>query len=174
MSVSLKLRVIPKFLAAIFSGTGTSVRKDGLATYIDWDPSLFLVLNSYDPSAYYLAVQSAVDASFGKVTLAQLISSSQTQQIITAGSTVNVSANDGLIAINKTVGSATTVNLPASATKVGPVKVSDFKADASTNNITVNVVGSDKLPGNRTSWTIAGDGASVVFTPLADGSGYAV
>jgi hypothetical protein len=170
----LKLRTIPKFLAAIFSGAGTSVRKDGLATYIDWDPSGFGQLGSYDPSSYFIAVQSSVDNSFGKITLAQLIASSQTQQIKTTAGDVNVSANDGLISVNKTVGAATTVNLPAASTKVGPVKVSDWKGDAGTNNITIAVVGSDKLNGNLTSWTIAADGGSIVLTPLSDGSGYAV
>jgi len=174
MSVSLRLRVAARFLASIFNGTGTKVRKDGLATYIDWDPSGFGVLNSYDPSAYYIPIQSGADASLAKITLAQLISSSQTQQIITAGTTVTVTANDGLIAVNKTVGSATTVNLPAASSKVGPVKVADFKGDAGTNNITVNATGTDKISGNATSWVIAGNNASVVFTPLSDGSGYAV
>jgi hypothetical protein len=35
--MKLKLRSTPRFLSSIFSGTGTSVRKDGLATYIDVD-----------------------------------------------------------------------------------------------------------------------------------------
>jgi len=173
-STRLKLRTIPKFLASIFSGTGTAVRKDGLATYVDWDPSGFTPLVGYDPSAYNVAVQSVVDGSFGKITLAQLIASSQTQQIKTTAGAVNVAANDGLIAINKTVGASTTVNLPAASTKVGPVKVSDWKGDAGTNNITVSVTGTDKLNGNLTSWVIASDGGSIVLTPLNDGSGYAV
>jgi hypothetical protein len=33
----LKLRAIPKFLAAMYNGIGTLVRRDGLATYIDID-----------------------------------------------------------------------------------------------------------------------------------------
>jgi hypothetical protein len=98
----------------------------------------------------------------------------QTQQIITSGATVTVAAKDSLIAVNKTVGSATTVNLPAASSKVGAVKISDFKGDAGTNNITINVAGTDKLNGNLTSWTIGADGGSVVLTPLSDGSGYAV
>lgn len=170
----LKLRVIPKFLAAIFNGIGTSVRKNGLATYIDWDPSGFSPLASYDPSAQQVVTRSTVDGSFGLVTIAQLIASSQTQQIKTTAGDVNVSANDGLIALNKTVGAASAVNFPASASKVGEVKVSDWKGDAGTNNITITLPGTEKFNGNQSTWTLAADGASAVFTPLNDGSGYAV
>lgn len=173
-STRLKIRVLPKFLAAIFAGIGTAVRKDGLATYIDMSWSGFVALASYNPSAQQVVAQSTVDGSFGLITVAQLIAASQTQQIKTAAGDVNVSANDGLIIINKTVGAATQVNLPASSTKVGPVKVVDFKGDAGTNNITVALVGSDKLNGNLTTWTVASDGGSIVLTPLNDGSGYAV
>jgi hypothetical protein len=98
----------------------------------------------------------------------------QTQQVITAGSTVNVMSVDSLIIINKTVGSATTVNLPPSSSKIGQVKIVDWKGDAYTNNITINAVGSDKLNGNLTSWTIGADGGSIVLTPLINGTGYAV
>lgn len=35
MATKLKLRVVPKFLASIYNGLGTTVRKDGLASYID-------------------------------------------------------------------------------------------------------------------------------------------
>jgi len=173
-STRLKLRTIPKFLASIFAGTGTAVRKDGLATYVDLDFASLIALTFYDPSAQQVAVRSTADGSYGTVTVSQLIASSQTQQIKTSAGAVNVAANDGLIAINKTVGAATTVNLPAASSKVGPVKISDWKGDAGTNPITIAVVGSDKLNGNLTSWTIASDGGSVVLTPLNDGSGYAV
>jgi hypothetical protein len=174
MATKLKIRTLPRFLSSIFAGTGTAIRKDGLATYIDLNWSLFGRAGSYDPSAQQVLIQSTLDSSFQTATIAQLISASQTQQIKTSAGSVNVAANDGLIILNKTVGAATTVNLPASSNKVGPVKIVDWKGDAGTNNITIALVGSDKLNGNLTTWTIAADGASVVCTPLSDGSGYAV
>lgn len=174
MATKLKLRVLPKFMAAIFAGTGTAVRKDGLATYIDLNWSLFALAGSYDPSAQQVLIQSTVDGSFQLATIAQVIAASQTQQIKTAAGNVNVALNDGLIVVNKTVGGATTVTLPASSSKVGAVKIVDFKGDAGTNNITIALTGSDKLNGNLTTWTIAADGGSIVCTPISTGIGYSV
>lgn len=171
---TLKLRVVPKFKAALFAGTGTAVRKDGLASYVDLDFSLLPALGAYDPSSQMLIAQSLVDGTFGKVTVAQVIAASQTEQDITAGAVVNVAVNDGMIKVAKTTGSATQVILPSSALKVGPVTISDFKGDAGTNNITVTLSGADKFPGNLTTWTIAGDGASITAKPLKDGTGYAI
>lgn len=170
----LKLRVTPKFKAALFDGTGTKARKDGLASYVDLDFSALTHLGSYDPSTQLLIAQSTIDGTFGTVTIAQVISGAQTEQDIIAGAVVNVAVNDGMIKIAKTVGSATQVILPPASTKVGPVTISDFKGDAGTNNITVTLSGSDKFPGNLTSWVIAGDGASITAKPLKDGSGYAI
>jgi len=170
----LKLRVVPKFLASIFDGSGTRIRKDGLASYVDLDFTKLTQLGAYDPSTQNLIVQSTVDGSFGIVTVSQVIAGAQTEQDITAGAVVNVAVNDGMIKIAKTVGSATQVILPLSSTKVGPVTIQDFKGDAGTNNITVTLSGSDKFPGNLTTWTIAGDGASITAKPLKDGTGYAL
>lgn len=142
--MKLKLRVRSKLPAALVGRSGIFVVKDGLTYYLDLD---------------FQAIANSL---------------AQTQQIITADAVVSVAATDGLIAMNKGSGAATTVNLPLAASKIGPVKISDWKGDAGTNNITVNASGTDKLNGNRTSWTIAADGASVVFTPLNNGSGYAV
>jgi hypothetical protein len=75
--------------------------------------------------------------------------------------------------MNRTVGAASNVNLPSSASKIGKVKVSDFKGDSGTNIITVNATGTDKFPGGGTTWQIAGNGASVVFDPIP-GIGYSV
>lgn len=174
MSTSLKLRIVPKFKAALFPGLGTAVRKDGLASYVDMDFSLLPTLGAYDPSTQVLIAQSLVDGSFGRVTISQVIAASQTEQDIIAGAVVNVAINDSMIKINKTSGSATQVILPLSSTKIGPVTISDFKGDAGTNNITVTLSGADKFPGNITSWVISGDGASITARPLKDGSGYAV
>lgn len=98
-------------------------------------------------------------------------------QYITSGSTVTVGTTDNLIVINKSVGSATTINLPLAQSKVGSVKIVDYKGDASTNNITVNCIGTDTFNGGNTSWVIAADGASLVFNPIISnglGIGYAV
>lgn len=174
MAIALKLRVVPKFLASIFSGVGTSIRKDGLATYVDLDYSKLVAIQTIDPASYNLAIQSIADGSFAAISIAEFLSSAYTEQDIASGSTVTVQNSDGLIKINKTVGSPTTLTLPLSDVKIGPVKIVDWKGDAGTNNITINCSGTDKLNGNLSSWTIAADGGSIVLTPLKDGTGYAV
>lgn len=170
--IVLKLRVIPKFKAALFDGFGTRARKDGLASYVDLDFSNLTALGTYDPSQQRLVAQSTVDGSIGTVTLAQVIAGSQTEQVITAGNFV-VAPNDGTIQVNKTVGSATAGLLPDPGSKVGDVWILDRKLDSSTNNITLTVVGA-KLINGLASWVIAGDGAAVCLRPLKDGTGYAL
>ena len=173
MATTLKARIRTVLPASLVNGVGIVITKLGLIYTIAIDWSSINPLGSYNPSAQNVLVQSTVDGSFGLVTISQIIASSQTQQIKTAAGDVNVAATDGLIAINKTVGEATAVNLPAASAKIGPVKVSDWKGDAGTNNITVNATGTDKMNGNSTSIIVASDRASLVFTPLDDGSGYA-
>ena len=58
-------------------------------------------------------------------------------RIITSGSTVTVAAGDGLISINKTTGSPTTVNLEASPNPGAIHRIKDGKGDSATNPITV-------------------------------------
>jgi hypothetical protein len=127
---------------------------------------------------YTAAYNSALNSGAGGFQLAgSSAGSSGTVQYITAGATVTVAATDGLIIINKTVGSATTVNLPAALAKLGKVKVVDFKGDSDVNPITVNRAGSDTFNGGATSWTISAPGASVVFDPVVNSGvsvGYAV
>jgi hypothetical protein len=172
VSVSLKLRVVPRFLAAIFNGTGTTVRKDGLATYVDIDFSRLTPLLTYNPSQQNLIAQSTVDGSLGLVTLSQALAGSQTEQVITVGDFV-VAANDGTIKVNKTVGAATAGLLPDPLLKVGDVWIVDWKHDASANPITLTVAGGKLINGYAT-WGIEGDGAAVCIRPLKDGTGYAL
>lgn len=94
-------------------------------------------------------------------------------QEITSGSSVAVGVNSTTVRVNKTVGSATTLVMPTSETKVGDVLISDWKLDASTNNITITLSGSDVFPGGATTWTIAADGGSVRLKPIP-GVGYGI
>jgi hypothetical protein len=97
-----------------------------------------------------------------------------TQQIITAPGNVTVAATDGLIVINKTAGQPTTVTLPPAATKIGDVKIVDWKGDANANNITIVPSGSDLISG-MAQWVIAGGHGSVVLDPVVGVvNGYAV
>lgn len=94
------------------------------------------------------------------------------EQHITAAGPVTILDNAGIVRVDQTVGAAITLNMPPSTAKTCPVLISDWKADASTNNVTINLAGDDKFPGNLTSWTIAADAGSVFLRPIP-GVGYA-
>jgi hypothetical protein len=107
------------------------------------------------------------------VLAADLVPLNNIDQEITAGATATVDDNAAIVRVNKTVGSATTLTMPLSTDKTCDVLISDWKLDAGTNNITINLSGSEKFPGNLTSWTIAADGGSV-FLRRIPGVGYAL
>lgn len=173
MATKLKLRATARFLASFFNGVGTIVRVDGLARYLDLDYTQFTQLSSFDATIESVAVQSSVDGSFSRVTLGNILNASQTQQVKTTAGDVNVAATDGVIAINKGTGAATNVNFPLSANKVGGCLVADFKGDAGTNNITINLTSPDVFPGGGSSWIIEANTGSVFLRPIP-GIGYAL
>jgi hypothetical protein len=167
MASKLKLRVAARFLASIFNGNGTNVRKDGLATYVDIDYTQFgAPLGSVDPTADQILVYNTVTGVYNVATLTALIAASSGVRVITAAGDVNVGASDGLIILNKTVGAPTNVNLPLAGGKVGKVKIVDFKGDAATNNITVVTASPETFNGAATSWVISANGGSVVCDPI--------
>jgi hypothetical protein len=93
------------------------------------------------------------------------------EQHITAAGPVVVGNNTGLVRIDQTVGAPITVTLGLASNKIGPVLIADWKGDAGTNNITIALSGSDKFPGNSTTWTISSDAGSFFFRPIS-GAGY--
>lgn len=62
---------------------------------------------------------------------------SQSLRVVTAAGAVTMAANDDVVVVNKTVGAATTVNLPSSPSTSQRHTIKDGKGDAATNNITV-------------------------------------
>lgn len=170
---TIKGKMDVRFPARVEVTDFLTVKKvNGTYTFGD-DYSILGTLNTFDPSSFIIAVQSLANGSFSALTIGNLLGSAYTEQDITSGD-VTVQNADGLIKINKTIGAATSVTLPLASLKVGPVKVVDWKGDAGTNNITIICSGSDKFNGNLSSWKIAADGGSIVFTPLKDGTGYAI
>jgi hypothetical protein len=95
--------------------------------------------------------------------------SSQVVQEIVAGSPVPILENAGIVKVNQTVSAPITLIMPLSDVKVGGVLVSDYKGVSGANPITVQMSGTNKLPGNLTSWVIQGDGASAMFRPVPGG-----
>jgi hypothetical protein len=170
----VKVRVLPRVPANLFGDIAITVVKNGATYTVRPDYSRLTELTSFDPSQELSLVYNKLDATWAIVPVSTLVNNQAgTTQIVTAGASAVVGVNDKLIVVNKTVGSATTITLPLSSLKVGPVRIVDFKGDSGTNNITLNASGSDKFNGNFTSWKIAGDGGSILLTPIS-GIGYAV
>lgn len=170
---ALNLRVAPRIPAQFNAGDGISIVKTNGVYTVNLDYSDFVEITSFDAGEKLFAVIDRTTGEWNKVSFASLISAGQTYQVITTGD-CTVLDTDGLIIINKTVGAATAVTLPASALKIGKVKIVDFKGDAGTNNITVTPNGAETFNGAAATWVISGDGASTVFDPIPSGLGYAV
>lgn len=127
-----------------------------------------------NPATTYVAVLDAAAGIYKITTLSALIAgASQIVQTFTAGGTEAVNPNTGIALVNQAVGAPKTLTMPLASAKTCPVLISDFKMDAGTNNITVNLTGADKFPGNLTSWTIAADAGSIFLRPIP-GIGYAL
>ncbi len=92
-----------------------------------------------------------------------------TLDIITAAGAVTVGTLEAGVAINKTVGAATTVNLPPASARNGlAVIVKDMKGDAASNNITVVPNGADTIDGHAND-VIAINLASRTYRPVSGG-----
>ena len=176
--MALKLRLLTKFPALINAAVGLMVSRVGrVYTFAqDW-LSIAAVDIIADPTSRYLIVVSGTDSSdhvYERIAVDDFTAStSGNVQEITAGGAQNIEETAALVQVNQTVGAAITLTLPASAGKVGPVKIVDWKGDAGTNNITVVPSGAETFQGGITSWVIGADAASAVFTPIP-GDGYAV
>jgi hypothetical protein len=74
---------------------------------------------------------------------------SYTYRLVTAAGSVTVTGADQSILLNKTVGAATDIVLPTSATMTNgqPITVKDYKGDANTNNIRFVVSGVETIDG---------------------------
>jgi hypothetical protein len=171
-SPSLRLSMRPIYPLKLVAGTGIGLSSASGISTVGLDYSLLAELSLYDPTQKLFAVVDRVTGLWNQVSLASILTGSQTVQIVTAAGDVTVQPNDGLIILNKTVGAATNVILPAAATKVGRVKVVDWKGDSDVNNVTFVPNGSEKIQG-LSGWKLAGQGASVVLDPIS-GLGYAI
>lgn len=93
---------------------------------------------------------------------------------VTAAGDITVTATDGCIEVNKTVGAATNVIMGTAAARGGAdIEIYDRKGDAATNNITPVFSGAETCMGlTGASFAITTNNGRVKFSPLADGTGW--
>lgn len=96
-----------------------------------------------------------------------------TEQHITGPGPVTINNNSAIVRVDQATGAPITLTIPLASDKTCNVLIVDWKGDAGTNNITVNLSGTDKFQGGLSSFKIAGDGGSI-FLRRIPGVGYAV
>lgn len=152
----------------------TAVLENGATIALGVDYTLLAPGPISDPTTAIVAVLDQTSGIYREVSLASLLASaSQIDQHITAAGPVAVLANAGIVRVDQAAGAPMTLTMPLASAKTCPVLISDFKGDAGTNNITINLSGADKFPGGLTSWKIAADTGSLFLRPIA-GAGYAL
>jgi hypothetical protein len=125
-----------------------------------------------DAATSYLAIFDKATNSYKMNSVALLLQQAPlVEQHITLAGPVAVNNNTGIVRVDQSVGAPITLNMPLASAKSCPVLISDWKGDAGTNNITINLTGGDKFPGNLTSWKIAADTGSIFLRPIG-GVGY--
>lgn len=83
--------------------------------------------------------------------------------VVTTGASYSVTPTDDLVIVQKTTGSATTVNLPSSTSRQRPCYIKDGKGDAGTNTVTIVPAG-ETIDG-LTSLPITTNYGSVMVAP---------
>lgn len=172
---TLKLRVATRIPAQLVGGTAIRITKaNGVYTF-DLDYSEIEEILSFDPAAKVVLVYDAASESYALVSLASLLTNSSAVRVVTEAGDITVANETQLLIMNRTVDeSPSNINLPASASKIGEIKIVDWKGNASGFPHTVNPNGAETFNGAAATWTIGGDGASSVFDPIPTGLGYAV
>lgn len=142
----LKLKVLPKIPARIVGTDGIAVSLAGGIYTIALD------------EATLLTIANLVAATSGLV--GEL-------RVVTGSGSVVISSTEGGVAINKTVGAATTVQLPLAAPRNGvAVIVVDMKGDALSNNITVLAAGAETING-AASAVLNSNKQAATFRPIS-------
>lgn len=171
---SLKLKVATRIPAQLVGGTAITITKASGVYTVDIDYSEMQEIISFDPAAKLFLVYDTADG-YALVSLASLLTNLSAVRVVTEAGDITVAAATQLLIMNRTVDeSPSNINLPASASKIGKIKIVDWKGNAGSFPHTVNPTGAEEFQGGLTEWSISGDGASAVFDPIPTGLGYAV
>jgi len=171
---SLKIRVSTRIPAQLFGGTAIDVSKANGIYTVNIDYSEIQEILSFDPATKMVLVYDAA-SGYALVSLSSLLTNSDIVRVVTEAGDITVANKTQLLIMNRTVDeSPSNIILPASASKIGKIKIVDWKANSGTYPHTVTLNGAEEFQGGLTSWSISGDGASAVFDPIPTGLGYAV
>jgi len=130
-----------------------------------------------------LALQDSITGAWSWVGAASFVSAAlTTYRIITGAGAVSVLTTDIVLVFQKSPSGASTVNLPASATRVGaPVIIKDLTGDANINNITIVPSGTETLDGFSAAAAAANgvavlsiDYGSMWLVPLTSGGWFRI
>lgn len=94
---------------------------------------------------------------------------SEVVQDVTAPGPAAIQTAATVVRVNQVVSAPISLVMPLSSNKKGAVLISDWRGDAGTNNIIVNLSGADVFPSGRTDWTIASDTGSIFLRPIPGG-----
>ncbi len=131
-----------------------------------WAAEGTLFLWNADAANYEPATPALWSALFTAFLLAPVT------QDITEPGPANVSAAANVVRVNQTVDALITLIVPLSSAKIGSVLISDWKGNAGTYRIRVQLSGADVFPGGFTFWDIGSDCGSIFLRPVP--GGYAI
>ncbi|MBR0868939.1 hypothetical protein JQ633_01105 [Bradyrhizobium tropiciagri] len=170
----VKLKALVNFPAKVEAENFLTITKEAGVFTIGVDYTKLVATPITDPTTAIIAVFDEVTGAYAALSVADIVGASfSIEQHITGPGPVVIQNATGVVRVDQAVGAPITLQMGLADDKTVPVLISDWKGDAGTNNITIQLTGSDKFPGGLTSWKIAGDGGSVFLRPVA-GVGYAL
>lgn len=167
----VKLKALVNFPPNVESANFITIIKNGAVYTVGADYTKLSPLLPLNLTNTIIVGFDTVTGAYGLISVDDFANGNFSEQHITGPGPVVIGTDTSLVRVDQTIGAPITLQIQSSATKTCPVLISDWKGDAGTNNITISLTGTDKFPGNLTSWKIAADAGSVLLKPVP-GVGY--
>lgn len=171
---TVKMRSLVKYPAGLIAGSGIRIDiANGVYTF-NMDITKFVEVANVDPTKKLVAIYDAV-TGWSTILLSDLINNfASVVQVVTGAGDVAVGTNTQLLVMNRAADiNPSNIVLPLSSTKVGRVKIVDFKGNATAFPHTIKLTAPDTFQGAVTQWGLDADGSSVAADPIS-GVGYAI
>lgn len=124
-----------------------------------------------NPASTYVLSWDSLTNTFYLIQFANAVQTSKVIKTLVNPGPYAALPTDDVLIVKQAVGAPFTINVDWSA-RVKPLQVVDGKGDAQANNISiVPVAGQTQLARLNYVYKIAGNGGSVILSPLPDGSG---